>query len=140
MWKIQRLECLFSFLVVYHGQYMLRYVFNSETKFVHFKSCGYVFQQVPSRTVVGKSSAQDFLVHFKEEIPALGLLGTPHYIDTDYHYNIDKDVQLVCKYLRAYDSGVVDTLYNDFRGKWTDYFVVSVVDLILNMPLFRSRN
>ena len=71
--------------------------------------------------MIGRSPEQFFFIHFKEEIPALGLLGTPKYIDPDCHYTIDKDVQLVCKYLRANDSGVIDTLYNDFRGKWTDY-------------------
>ncbi len=63
-------------------------------------------------------SEHDFLLHFKEEIPALGFLGTPRHIDPGCDYRVDKDVQLVCKYLKAYDSGAIDMLYKEIRGKW----------------------
>ncbi len=58
-------------------------------------------------------SAEDALEHFKNEIPTLGLLGTPHLIDTNRDYSIDDDVQLVCKYLKAYDTKKIDTLYRE---------------------------
>lgn len=48
------------------------------------------------------------------------LLGTPHYISPDVPFTVDSDVQLVCKYLRAYkeelkhNSGLgIDRLYEE---------------------------
>lgn len=32
------------------------------------------------------------------------LVGSPHYIYPDTPFDVDKDVQLVCKYLQAYDG------------------------------------
>ncbi len=76
----------------------------------------------------GKSSESNFLTHFKEEIPALGLLGTPQHIGPGCDYSVDEDVQLVCKYLKAYDSEAIDTLYNEFRGKWTGCFIANTTN------------
>jgi hypothetical protein len=45
------------------------------------------------------------LAEFYEDIPALGLLGTPYRIDPDTPYVVDEEVQLVCKYLRAFKIG-----------------------------------
>ena len=45
------------------------------------------------------------LMEFFEDIPALGLLGTPYEIDPNAPYVVDEEVQLVCKYLRAYKIG-----------------------------------
>ena len=59
--------------------------------------------QVPSRdrtTTPGES-----LKLFYQEVPVLHLLGSPHYIHPDIPLAIDQDVQLVCKYLRAYKQG-----------------------------------
>jgi hypothetical protein len=39
---------------------------------------------------------------FCNEFPALQLIGRPRCIREDNPYNVDSDVQLVCKYLRAY--------------------------------------
>ncbi len=58
-------------------------------------------------------SAEDALEYFKNEIPTLGLLGSPVLIDTNRDYSIDDDVQLVCKYLKAYDSKKIDRLYKE---------------------------
>ncbi len=94
-----------------------------------------MLQQVPCRALAGKSPEQDFLIHFKEEIPALGLLGTSQHIDPGCDYSVDKDVQLVCKYLKAYDSGAINTLYNEFQGKWTVCFIANTT-LIQNTILY----
>ena len=51
---------------------------------------------------------KEALNHFQRDVPTLGLLGTPHYIPPDTLYYVDKDVQLVCKYLKALNVG----------GKW----------------------
>ena len=48
------------------------------------------------------TSLEKSLSHFQSEIPILGLLGTPHLIDHQAPLFADDDVQLVCKYLRAY--------------------------------------
>ena len=64
--------------------------------------------QVPSRSSM---TPDKDLECFKEEVPALGLLGNPCYIDPHCPYTVDDDVQLVCTYLRAYDSGNINMLY-----------------------------
>lgn len=61
------------------------------------------------------------LEQFKAEIPALGLLGSFHYVKPTDPIEITPEVQLVCKYLKAYDTfgkngtKVIDRLYP--RGK-----------------------
>ncbi len=46
-----------------------------------------------------------------DEIPVFHLLGTPHYISPDIPFDVNDDVQLVCKYLNAYNKGEIDRLY-----------------------------
>lgn len=56
------------------------------------------------------------LKEFFEDIPALGLLGTPHMVYSETPYVVDNDVQLVCKYLKAYRVGGtkgIDKLYKE---------------------------
>ena len=56
------------------------------------------------------------LKEFFEDIPTLGLLGTPHVVYPGSPYVVDSDVQLVCKYLKAYRvSGTkgIDKLYKE---------------------------
>lgn len=56
------------------------------------------------------------LKEFFEDIPALGLLGTPHVVYPETPYVVDDDVQLVCKYLKAYKIGGtkgIDKLYKE---------------------------
>lgn len=43
------------------------------------------------------------------------LLGCPKCIGPDTPYDVDSDVQLVCKYLRAYKQGMIDRLHRDGR-------------------------
>ena len=61
--------------------------------------CYYCHLQVPSRI---KMDSMMCLKEFYEDVPALGLLGTPHGIHPDMPYEADEEVQLVCKYLKAY--------------------------------------
>ena len=60
-------------------------------------------------------STDEALKQFQEEVPTLGLLGTPHYIRPETRYSVDEDVQLVCKYLRALSNGKIDRLYREGR-------------------------
>ena len=41
---------------------------------------------------------------FVEEFPTLGLLGKLHYVKPSIPFVVDDEVQLVCKYLKAYDD------------------------------------
>ena len=72
--------------------------------------------QVPSREDMSSEKAM------KQEVPTLSLLGTFHTVRAEKPYTVDKDVQLVCKYLQAYDDnkdGVrrIDRLYRDRDGQ-----------------------
>ena len=59
---------------------------------------------------------------FCDEVPALGLLGTQHFICPEMPYTVDNDVQLVCKYLKALKKGGrigIDRLYREGSSKCT---------------------
>ena len=61
-------------------------------------------------------NAEMSLKEFVEDVPALGLLGTPHMIYPNSPFDVDRDVQLVCKYLRQYKIGGskgIDRLYKE---------------------------
>ena len=69
--------------------------------------------QVPSRD---QMTPNESLREFFEDVPALGLLGTPHCIYPQTPFVVDADVQLVCKYLKAYRTGGtkgIDRLYRE---------------------------
>ena len=79
-----------------------------------------IFVEVPSQ--ISSDSSEAFLAQFIEEIPALGMLGVPHLIDPSTPYTVDEDVQLVCKYLKAYwifkeepKSKGINKLYSEIR-------------------------
>ena len=74
-------------------------------------------------------SPEESLDEFYEEIPALGLLGTPHPIYASTPYVVDKDVQLVCKYLKEYKAKGIDKLYRD--GKSSSHVMYAVKSLFL---------
>lgn len=59
-----------------------------------------IYVEVPSR--ISSQSPEVSLAQFIEEVPALGMLGVPYAIDHNTPYTVDDDVQLVCKYLKAY--------------------------------------
>jgi len=44
------------------------------------------------------------LEQFEEEFSALGLLGEHHFVQPSTLFVVDSEVQLVCKYLKAYDD------------------------------------
>ncbi len=58
--------------------------------------------KVPSRI---KMNSEMSLMEFFEDVPALGFLGTPYLIEPNAPYIVNEEVQLVCKYLRAYKIG-----------------------------------
>ena len=73
-------------------------------------------QQVPSWN--SSPNANVFLDDFLSEMPILKLLGRPTLVVSTARYSdvSDPDVQLVCKYLKAYDIGGVkgiDRLYKE---------------------------
>ena len=80
--------------------------------------------QIPSRTA-GVNPLNDLDI-FKIEVPVLGLLGTPVTIEHTSKFSITDEVQLVCKYLRAYETKRIDMLYRE--RKWL-YLVTKKVFL-----------
>ncbi len=73
-----------------------------------------VYIEVPSLDRSHKP--EESLRLFNVDIPIVGLIGSRHRVHSNTPYTIDKDVQLVCKYLRAYQIGGVkgiDRLYRD---------------------------
>ena len=73
--------------------------------------------QVPSHD--HSMTPDEALEHFQQEVLALGLLGTPHYIHPGTPYTVDEEVQLVCKYLKAFKAGGtngIDRLYEEGKG------------------------
>ena len=50
-----------------------------------------------------------------ELIPSLFFIGMKYYIKAEESYDISDDVQLVCKYLKALDSGIINRKYVEGR-------------------------
>ena len=53
------------------------------------------------------------LADFFDEVPVLKLIGTIKIINDSIPYDVDNDVQLVCKYLQAYECGKINRLYDE---------------------------
>ena len=70
--------------------------------FTSFQSC---IQQVPARGL--SSNPNVFLEDFLSEIPILRTLSTTEMVECTAQYSVESnpDVQLVCKYLKAYETG-----------------------------------
>ena len=66
--------------------------------------CTYL-QQVPARSL--SPNADDFLEDFLCEIPILRILGTAKLVESTAQYSTKSspDIQLVFKYLKAYETG-----------------------------------
>ena len=56
---------------------------------------------------------------FYKEVPILRLLGSSRCISSDTPYKVDDEVQLVCKYLRAYKEERIDQMFSE-RGKYAN--------------------
>ena len=59
-------------------------------------------------------SPSESLTTFLENVPALGLVANKEYVEPRRPYVVDNDVQLICKYLKAYEIGCkkgIDKLY-----------------------------
>ena len=70
-----------------------------------------VYVEVPSRDL--NLTPDKALQQFYGDIPILGLpgLGSPHLIPNQTPFIVDDEVQLVCKYLKAYKEGRINRLY-----------------------------
>lgn len=69
---------------------------------------------------------------FYEDIPSLGLLGSKYFVEPSTPFVVDPDVQLVCKYLKAFKTGGsrgIDRLYKDGKLIW--YTCVSFVSIAI---------
>jgi len=77
------------------------------------------------------------LNHFKTEVPVLGLVGTPVPIEHSSKFSVSDEVQLVCKYLRAYETKMIDKLYRD--GKWLYLELDATVMIVVYIHAFAGR-
>eukprot|EP00731_Ephydatia_muelleri_P026772 Em0018g872a len=68
-----------------------------------------IYVEVPSRDLT--MTPDKMLEQFCSDIPTLGLLGTSHHVCEPFI--MDEEVQLVCKYLKAYKEKEIDRLYKD---------------------------
>ena len=75
--------------------------------------CVFVVVQVPSRNTAGDPLQN--LEQFQKEVPVLDLLGTPVAIKHTSKFSVTGDVQLVCKYLKAFQTKRIDKLYRESR-------------------------
>ncbi|XP_019857334.1 PREDICTED: uncharacterized protein LOC109585637 [Amphimedon queenslandica] len=77
-----------------------------------------IFIEVPSL----HNDPQSNLNTFKELLPTFNFIGAPKHISSSWPYKVDDDVQLVCKYLKAYKAEQenpgtregINKLFNDF--------------------------
>jgi len=97
--------------------------------FTSFQSC---IQQVPSRGL--SSNPNVFLEDFLSEIPILRTLCTTEMVESTAQYSVESnpDVQLVCKYLKAYETGGekgIDKLFKEGTVpvvKWLSDFLCNM--------------
>ena len=82
---------------------------------------------------------EEALKHFLQEVPTLGLLGTPHYIRPDTPYTVDKEVQLVCKYLKALQIGGKKGIDKLYREGEVQVLPVTTKQSFLLHPIILSR-
>ena len=61
-----------------------------------------IYVEVPSQ--IGSVTPEGSLTNLIEEIPMLGIVSEICLVDKNTEYTIDGDVQLVCKYLNAYQT------------------------------------
>ena len=91
---------------------VLNYVSDSSSSLIFRVPSGLhwkLFIEVPSRPDINDSLLN--LKDFQKEIPIFRIMGTPQHIGNDLLFEIDEDVQLICKYLQAY------TEFLDKKGK-----------------------
>ena len=98
-----------------------------------------IYVEVPSR--ISSESPEESLAQFVEEVPALGMLGVPYLISHSTPYTVDEDVQLVCKYLKAYyteknGKKIIDKLYREA----SKYILLSLTAPSLLLPLTLSAS
>ena len=70
-----------------------------------------IYVEVPSRDL---NTTSDVLLElFCKDIPIAFLIGTPYLIQNKTIIHVNAEVQLVCKYLKAYKENEIDRLYKD---------------------------
>ena len=98
-----------------------------------------IYVEVPSRDLT--MTPEEMLEQFCGDIPTLGLLGSARKVLNEIPFIIDEEVQLVCKYLKAYKEKRIDRLYKDGMFNVLAYFGISVTLLVLSngVPEIRIR-
>lgn len=70
-----------------------------------------MYAQIPAKEL--ECDLDEYCKEFTEKVAVLGLLGDCHPVDASTKYTVDPDVQLVCKYLKAYDELQINRMYQD---------------------------
>ena len=79
---------------------------DAHTFIIKLVLCASAFVQVPCRQA-GVSSEEN-LEKFKNEFPVVSFIGTPKLLDSTQPFKVDDGVQLVCKYLKRFDTNRID--------------------------------
>lgn len=67
--------------------------------------------EVPCHSI--DQEPQQALEQFCEEIPLFNTFGTPLLVSQQIPFSVTPDVQLVCKYLKAYQDGRIDNVLTE---------------------------
>ena len=70
-----------------------------------------IYVEVPSRS--SQMSTEITFQKFCVDFPIFNLVGTAHLIRNEIPLSVNKEVQLVCKYLKAYKEKRIDRLYKN---------------------------
>ena len=76
--------------------------------------------QVPKRNSAdSEASLESFILY---DVPVFSLIGNKTLIDPLSDYDIDEDARLVFKFMKAYKTERINTLY--FEGLFNQYLIV----------------
>ena len=101
---------IYNFGCIFHYSYLLmlrmtpRSINSNSVIEVYLYTC----IQVPCKRL--EMSAAENLEEFCSDFPVVAFIGTPKLIDLQRPYEVDKGVQLVCKYLKRFDTSQIDVL------------------------------
>ena len=73
---------------------------------VNLMFCVCTFMQIPCRQA--GMSPEENLEKFKNEFPVVAFIGISKLLDSTQPFKVDNGVQLVCKYLKRFDTNKIN--------------------------------